>query len=142
MNDDEDYINPSRGARWLLALLLLALAFVFVYVIDEIERLTSLEINSDLDVEQAIEGLLRLNEQMLAGSLFVGLLITGLVLRMALAARKTGCFPPPGTPVLVRTKIVRGNKARFRTMLCYLFLVLIWLPLAIPIYIGWLLQNL
>jgi hypothetical protein len=61
--------------------------------------------------------------------------------RLANSSIRTGKFPPPGTWVIVRTKIRTGKSALVSAYASYFLAVFMWLPVAIPVYLKWILGK-
>lgn len=140
-NGDDQYIQANGNARLVLAgyvALMLLIAFLLLYGLD---RATPPENVSQKVLDQSIESLDQLFNILLIITLIHAVFFCWYFVRLATNSIRTGKFPPPGTWVIVKTKIRIGKRALVSAYATYFLAVFMWLPVAIPLYLKWLLEK-
>lgn len=136
-DDDLQTVEASPGARYLVAAIIVLLLLAFFYLKLESDRIESAQNASPEEIRQSIEAFRVLNVYLLVGALLQSTLVSAVSVWIASRSIKSGRFPPPGMPVLVRTRIVTGKKARFSAVIACLLAILVWIPTVFTLYLNW-----
>lgn len=123
-----NYIEPSNKARVVFALFILILIVAytsFKVQFDDIQvpKNASLETLNELILEQK-----KRDKVLLIITLFQSIVFSWYLVLLATKSLKTKKYPPPGTSVVFRTKIVEGRKALVSAVVAYVIAVLVWAP--------------
>ncbi len=137
----EDTIEADVRARLLLFAYLVILASGLFLFIDSLNSIKPLLLGESEQLLMAKQYLVGLFDYVLIFSVIHAVVLSILFISIANRARQSGCFPPPGTWVITRTTIKRGDKAKPSTWFCYACALIVWLPVALPIYLTWLLDE-
>ena len=138
---DDEYIEPSTGARVLLGLYVALLALLIVIVRAKIAPASLGENPSAEQLDQSLAAFGDLVDYLLVFTVVHALPISAYFGKLAHRSMKTGQFPPRGTSVVVRTRILRGRRAVRSAYACYFMALLAWFPVLIPVYLHWVFRE-
>ena len=137
----DDYIEASVRARWILfvySVLLLAIVFWFQEFTKDIMALLE---SDDTDPDKAVSQVRLLIDYLLLLTLLHAVVLSVFMIKTGVETIARGLFPPMGSWVLARTKILGGDAARKYGLMCYFLAFLVCLPVAIPWYLMSLLEE-
>ena len=140
MKDDE-FLEPSNKARFILFAFLLLLALLIIPLKGGLDSIRPAASASPAELNSAIESLQQMLDYLLLASVCQAILFSSYFVKIARAAMRSGRYPPPGTAVIRRTRVLTGEKAVSSARLTYLFALLIWCPVIVPVYLKWMLNQ-
>ena len=137
----DQFIEASRKARLLLIGYIVLLLLIAISLMLRIDRANPPADASQEELNRSIESFEQLIDKFLILTLIQAVFFSWYFVRLANNSIRTGKFPPPGTSVIARTKIQIGKRALVSAYTTYFLVIIIWLPVAIPVYIKWLLEK-
>jgi hypothetical protein len=138
-DNQAESIEASRKAQLLLVGVLVLLAAVYFPVISELRGLQPAPDASPQEIDRSIAAFEQLANYLIIIIVAQSLLFSLWLGRIAGKARACGKFPPPGTWVLKKTRIVTGDSVKRKIAGTYLAAVLVWFPLLLPLSMKWML---
>jgi len=140
MKSDE-YIEPSTRARILLIIYFVLLALLIFIAKTETDQYQFTENATQEQLDKSIQSFKELINYLLVFTVLQAMLFSAYFILLANKAITTGKFPPIGTGVIKRTKVVQGKKAFYSAYLTYFFALSMWLPILVPAYLKWFLNE-
>ena len=137
-----EYIEPSTKARILLIIYFTLLALLVFIAKTETDQFQFTENTTQEQLDNSIQSFKELIDYLLVFTVLQAMLFSTYFILIANKAIRTGKFPPAGTGVIKRTKIVQGKKAFYSACLTYFFALSMWLPILVPAYLKWFLNEL
>ena len=140
-NDEGLFIQANWKARLVLTGYVLLMLLIAISLIYEFDRATPPEDALQKEFHRSIESLRHLINILLVITLIHAVFFCWYFVRLANNSIRAGKFPPPGTWVIVRTEIRTGKRALVSAYATYFLAVFIWLPVAMPVYLKWILEK-
>ena len=140
MKDDE-FLEPSNKARLVLFAFLLLLALIIIPLKGALDSIWPAANASPAELNAAIESLQQMLDYLLLASVCQAILFSSYFVKIARGAIRSGRYPPPGTAVIRRTRVLTGEKAVSSARLSYLYALLMWCLVIVPVYLKWMLNQ-
>ena len=135
------FIEADIRARLILFAYVLILASGLFLFIDSLNTLKPLLQGESEQVVMAKQYMHDLFNYLLIFGVIHAVILSILFISIANRSRQSGCFPPMNTWVIVKTTVTTGDKAKRSAWFCYACALLVWLPVALPVYLSWLLDE-
>ena len=139
--EKDEYIEPSTKARVLLIIYFALLALLVFIAKSETDQLQFSEYSTRQQLDNSIQSFKELINYLLVFTVIQAMMFSTYFVLIANKSIKTGRFPPKGTRVIKRTRIVRGKKAFHSALITYFFALFVWLLVLIPAYLKWILNE-
>lgn len=136
--NDESYLQPSRKAQIIVLVVLILMALIVASLEPVLKHVTPGKSATLEELEGGARLLAILGLVTFSVACVVALTGAGYFARLGYRAMKLGSFPPPGTIVVVRTRIRTGKQVLLSGWLSILFGVLMIAPAVILGYLTWL----
>ncbi len=137
----DEYIEPSTNARILLITYFALLALLVFVAKTETDQFQLADEVTQEQLDNSVQSVKELINYLFVFTVLQAMLFSTYFVLIANKSIRTGRFPPIGSRVIQRTKIVQGKKALYSACLTYIFALTVWLPVLIPAYLTWLLKE-
>ena len=135
-----DVLPPSTKARWFVVIYAVVILILFMLFLDRLSVVEVLIAGADEQLAAAIAQLQSLFYQLLIFTVLHALVLSYLLVKSARESFKQGIFPTSCDWVLITTEVKGATDAKRSAWLCILLAIVSWLPIAIPIYLSYLLH--
>ena len=121
-------LQPTRAAAGALAAFVLVLFVALVWLLGQVPTREEMQLAGAAEIGRMAARMDRLLLAMVVLTAVMALLATAVFARMGRRTLASGEFPPPGTWVLRRTRVVTGRAARRAAWATFALAALWWLP--------------
>lgn len=135
------YIEPSTRARILTIIYIAFLAILVFIAKNETDQFQLPEKATQEQIDGSLQSLRELIDYLLAFTVLQAILFSTYLVLIANKSIRTGRFPPTGFGVIRRTRIIHGKKAFYGACLTYFLALCAWLPILVPLYLKWFLNE-
>jgi hypothetical protein len=140
--ENDGYVEPSTSARVLLVIYIALLALLVFLAKTEIDYLQLTDGSTSEQLQDSIRSLRNLIHYLLIVTVLQAMLFSPYFVLLGYRSIKTGRFPPQGTRVIKRTRIVQGKKATQSAYVSFVFALVTWLLVLFPLCLEWMLTVL
>ena len=121
-------LQPTRAAAAALAAFVLVLFIALVWLLGQVPTREEMQLAGAAEIGRMAARMDRLLLAMVVLAAMMASLATAVFARMGRRTLASGEFPPPGTWVLRRTRVVTGRAARRAAWATFALAALSWLP--------------
>src|SRR5579859_615648 len=139
---DELYLEPNRRAQIVVLLTIVLAALLFASLDPLIKYITPSQSAASDEIKAGATLLLLLNICVNAIAIALSLIWIIYWCRIGYRSLRSGSYPPPGTIVIIRTRVRTGKQALINGWSAILFAAVMLLLCALLFYKEWLLTKL